>query len=79
MRLPHPTTQLARSAVHIRFLHPLAVRTGPHLDEQDGLDAYTQDVLEVLALLAGLPTLSVPMAVGVERDGQPLGVSTVEQ
>jgi aspartyl-tRNA(Asn)/glutamyl-tRNA(Gln) amidotransferase subunit A len=80
-RIPNP---LARSAspnvegVHV-LLHPSAVRTAPHLDEQDGLDAYTQDVLTVPASLAGLPALSVPMAVSVEGDGWPLGVSVVGQ
>ncbi|KAI0251416.1 amidase signature domain-containing protein [Lactifluus subvellereus] len=81
-RVPNP---LARSAsphvdgVHL-LLHPSAVRTAPRLDEQDGsLDAYTQDVLTVPASLAGLPALSVPMAVGVEGDGWPLGVSVVGQ
>jgi aspartyl-tRNA(Asn)/glutamyl-tRNA(Gln) amidotransferase subunit A len=79
--IPNP---LARSAspnvngVHV-LLHPSAVRTAPHLHEQDGLDAYTQDVLTVPASLAGLPALSVPMAVGVEGDGWPLGVSVVGQ
>ncbi|KAH9987500.1 amidase signature domain-containing protein [Russula vinacea] len=70
-RVPNP---LARSAtpneagVHI-LLHPSAVRTAPHLDEQDGLNAYTQDVLTVPASLA----------VGDEGDGWPLGVSVVGQ
>jgi len=80
-RVPNP---LARSAapndpgVHV-LLHPSAIRTAPHLDEQAGLDAYTQDVLTVPASLAGLPALSVPIAVGEERDGWPLGVSIVGQ
>ena len=80
-RVPNP---LARSAtpneagVHV-LLHPSAVRTAPHLDEQDGLYTYTQDVLTVPASLAGLPALSVPIAVGDEGDGWPLGVSVVGQ
>ena len=80
-RVPDP---LARSAVpnadgvHV-LLHPSAIRTAPRLDEQAGLDAYTQDVLTVPASLAGLPALSVPMAVGAEGDGWPLGVSIVGQ
>lgn len=84
LRVPDPLS--ARSAtrneagVHI-LLHPSAVRTAPHLDEeQDGLDAYTQDVFTVPASLAGLPALSVPIAVrGGEGDGWPLGVSVVGQ
>ncbi|KAI9510047.1 amidase signature enzyme [Russula earlei] len=80
-RVPNP---LARSAtpnvagVHV-LLHPSAVRTAPFLDEQDGLDAYTQDVLTVPASLAGLPALSLPMAVDAGGDGWPLGVSVVGQ
>jgi aspartyl-tRNA(Asn)/glutamyl-tRNA(Gln) amidotransferase subunit A len=81
-RVPNP---LARSAtppneagVHV-LLHPSAVRTAPRLGEQDGLDTYTQDVLTVPASLAGLPALSVPIAVGGEGDGWPLGVSVVGQ
>ena len=68
------------AGVHV-LLHPSAVRTAPHLDEeQDGLDTYTQDVLTVPASLAGLPALSVPVAVsGTEGDGWPLGVSVVGQ
>jgi aspartyl-tRNA(Asn)/glutamyl-tRNA(Gln) amidotransferase subunit A len=72
------------AGVHI-LLHPSAVRTAPRLDEeQDGLDAYTQDVLTVPASLAGLPALSVPIASsGGEGDGDgdgwPLGVSVVGQ
>jgi aspartyl-tRNA(Asn)/glutamyl-tRNA(Gln) amidotransferase subunit A len=68
------------AGVHI-LLHPSAVRTAPHLDEeQDGLDTYTQDVLTVPASLAGLPALSVPIGVsGGEGDGWPLGVSVVGQ
>ena len=81
-----PDTLRARPAtrneagVHI-LLHPSAVRTAPHLDEeQDGLDAYTQDVFTVPASLAGLPALSVPIALsGGEGDGWPLGVSVVGQ
>jgi aspartyl-tRNA(Asn)/glutamyl-tRNA(Gln) amidotransferase subunit A len=85
-RVPDPLS--ARSAtlrneagVHI-LLHPSAVRTAPHLDDEqvDGLDAYTQDVLTVPASLAGLPALSVPIAIsGGEGDGWPLGVSVVGQ
>jgi aspartyl-tRNA(Asn)/glutamyl-tRNA(Gln) amidotransferase subunit A len=83
LRIPDPLAQSVSSpnldGVHV-VLHPSAVRTAPHLDdEQDGLDAYTQDVLTVPASLAGLPALSVPMAVGVEGDGWPLGVSVVGQ
>jgi aspartyl-tRNA(Asn)/glutamyl-tRNA(Gln) amidotransferase subunit A len=84
-RVPDPLSA-RRSAtrneagVHV-LLHPSAVRTAPHLDEeQDGLDTYTQDVLTVPASLAGLPALSVPIAVsGGEGDGWPLGVSVVGQ
>jgi aspartyl-tRNA(Asn)/glutamyl-tRNA(Gln) amidotransferase subunit A len=84
-RVPDPLS--ARSAARRNevgvdiLLHPSAVRTAPHLDEaQDGLDAYTQDVLTVPASLAGLPALSVPIAVrGGEGDGWPLGVSVVGQ
>lgn len=87
-RVPDPLS--ARPAirneagVHI-LLHPSAVRTAPRLNEaQDGLDAYTQDVLTVPASLAGLPALSVPIASsGSEGDGDgdgwPLGVSVVGQ
>jgi aspartyl-tRNA(Asn)/glutamyl-tRNA(Gln) amidotransferase subunit A len=64
--------------VHV-LLHPSAIRTAPRLDEQVGLDAYTQDVLTVPACLAGLPALSLPIAVGAEGDGWPLGVSVVGQ
>jgi aspartyl-tRNA(Asn)/glutamyl-tRNA(Gln) amidotransferase subunit A len=80
-RVPNP---LARSAVtndpgvHV-LLHPSAIRTAPHLDEQAGLDTYTQDVLTVPASLAGLPALSVPIASTEEGDGWPLGVSIVGQ
>jgi aspartyl-tRNA(Asn)/glutamyl-tRNA(Gln) amidotransferase subunit A len=81
--VPDPLAQSAASApnatgVHV-LLHPSAVRTAPHLDEQAGLDAYTQDVLTVPASLAGLPALSVPIEVGAEGDGWPLGVSVVGQ
>jgi len=83
-RVPNPLS--LRSAtpndagVHV-LLHPSAVRTAPLLDEeQDGLGTYTQDVLTVPASLAGLPALSVPIAVGRgEGDGWPLGVSVVGQ
>jgi len=80
-RVPNP---LAVSPVHNEegvhaLLHPSAVCTAPHLDEQDGLDVYTQDVLTVPASLAGLPALSVPIAAGAEGDGWPLGVSIVGQ
>ena len=80
-RVPNP---LALSAVandpgvHV-LLHPSAIRTAPHLDEQAGLDTYTQDVLTVPASLAGLPALSVPIAATEEGDGWPLGVSIVGQ
>jgi len=30
------------------LLHPSVIRTAPHLDEQAGLDVYTQDVLTCL-------------------------------
>ena len=33
--------------IHV-LLHPSAIRTAPHLDEQAGLDAYTQDVSQCL-------------------------------
>jgi aspartyl-tRNA(Asn)/glutamyl-tRNA(Gln) amidotransferase subunit A len=80
-RVPNP---LARSAtlneagVRVLF-RPSTIRTAPHLDEQDGLDTYTQDVLTVPASLVGLPALSVLVAVGGEGDGWPLVVSVVGQ
>ena len=83
-RVPNPLSARSvtrnEAGVHV-LLHPSAVRTAPHLDEeQDGLDVYTQDVLTVPASLAGLPALSVPIAVGGgEGDGWPLGVSVVGQ
>lgn len=80
-RVPNPLAVSPahnEAGVHV-LLHPSAVRTAPHLDEQDGLDAYTQDVLTVPASLAGLPALSVPIPVGAEGDGWPLGVSIVGQ
>ena len=84
-RVPDPlrarsATRRNEAGIHI-LLHPSAVRTAPHLDEeQDGLDAYTQDVLTVPASLAGLPALSVPIVVrDGEGDGWPLGVSVVGQ
>ncbi|KAI0280068.1 amidase signature enzyme [Russula brevipes] len=80
-RVPNPLTRSAdlnKDGVHV-LLHPSTVRTAPHLDERDGLGAYTQDVLTVPASLAGLPALSVPMAVGTEGDGWPLGVSIIGQ
>jgi aspartyl-tRNA(Asn)/glutamyl-tRNA(Gln) amidotransferase subunit A len=80
-RVPNPLAQSATpnaSGVHV-LLHPSAIRTAPRLDEQSGLDAYTQDVLTVPASLAGLPALTVPMAGGPEGDGWPLGVSVVGQ
>ena len=63
---------------------PFCVRTAPHLGEQDGLESgytYTQDVtvLTVPSSLAGLPALSVPVAVGGGEDGWLLGVSIVGQ
>ena len=79
--VPNPLAQSVtwnKAGVHV-LLHPSAVHTAPHLDEQDGLDMYMQDVLTVPASLAGLPTLSVPNAVGGERDGWPLGVSIIGQ
>jgi len=85
LRVPDPlsarsATRRNEAGVHI-LLHPSAVRTAPHLDEeQDGLDVYTQDVLTVPASLAGLPALSVPIGVSAsEGDGWPLGVSIVGQ
>jgi aspartyl-tRNA(Asn)/glutamyl-tRNA(Gln) amidotransferase subunit A len=84
MRVFHVPNPLAlspvrnESGVHA-LLHPSAVRTAPHLDAPDGLDAYTQDVLTVPASLAGLPALSVPITAGTEGDGWPLGVSIVGQ
>lgn len=80
-RVPNPLAVSPvrnESGVHV-LLHPSAVRTAPHLDEQDGLDAYTQDVLTVPASLAGLPALSIPITAGAEGDGWPLGVSIVGQ
>ena len=80
-RVPNPlAVSPARNdtGVHV-LVHPSAVCTAPHLDEQDGLDAYTQDVLTVPASLAGLPALSVPITAGAEGDGWPLGVSIVGQ
>ncbi|KAI9440754.1 amidase signature enzyme [Lactarius indigo] len=80
-RVPNPlavSPMCNEAGVHV-LLHPSAVRTAPRLDEQDGLDAYTQDVLTVPASLAGLPALSVPIAAGAEGDGWPLGVSIVGQ
>ncbi|KAH8996131.1 amidase signature domain-containing protein [Lactarius hatsudake] len=80
-RVPNPLAESParnEAGVHV-LLHPSAVRTAPHLDEQDGLDAYTQDVLTVPASLAGLPALSVPITAGAEGDGWPLGVSIVGQ
>ena len=79
--MPNP---LPRSAspndpgVHV-LLRPSAIRTAPHLDEQAGLEAYTQGVLMVPAPLAGLLARSVPIAVGEEGYGRPLGVSRVQQ
>jgi len=61
------------------FLHLSAIRTAPRLDEQAGPDANTQDVLTVPVSLAGLPMLSVPIAVGAEGDAWLLGVSIVGQ
>jgi aspartyl-tRNA(Asn)/glutamyl-tRNA(Gln) amidotransferase subunit A len=59
-RVPNPlAVSSARNdtGVHV-LVHPSAVRTAPHFSsEQDGLDAYTQDVLTVPASLAGLPAL----------------------
>jgi aspartyl-tRNA(Asn)/glutamyl-tRNA(Gln) amidotransferase subunit A len=46
--------------VHI-LVHSSAACTAPHLDERDGLDAYTQDVVTVPASLASLPALNVPI------------------
>lgn len=64
------------AGVHV-LLHPSAVRTAPHLE--DGLDAYTQDVLTAVPTsLAGLLALSVPIIVGAEGDGW-LGVGIVGQ
>ncbi len=80
-RVPNPLAEspaLNEAGVHV-LLHPSTVRTAPHLDEQDGLDAYTQDVLTVPASLAGLPALSVPITADSEGDGWPLGVSVVGQ
>jgi aspartyl-tRNA(Asn)/glutamyl-tRNA(Gln) amidotransferase subunit A len=79
--VPNPLAKSAtrnEAGVHV-LLHPSAVRMAPHLDEQDGLDTYTQDVLTVPASLAGLPALSVPIAVGGKEDGWPLGVSIIGQ
>jgi hypothetical protein len=82
MRVSRVPNQLVRlgspnaDSVHV-LLHPSANLTAPHLDEQIGLNAYAQDVLTVPASLVGLPALSVPIAVGAEGDGWPLGVSVV--
>jgi aspartyl-tRNA(Asn)/glutamyl-tRNA(Gln) amidotransferase subunit A len=79
--VPNPLAQSAtpnEAGVHA-LLHLSAVRTAPHLDEQDGLYMYTQDVLTVPASLASLSALSVPAAVHGEDDGWPLGVSVVGQ
>ncbi|KAI0272757.1 amidase signature enzyme [Gloeopeniophorella convolvens] len=80
-RVPNPlaraTTQNA-AGVHV-LLHPSAVRTAPPLDEEEGLETYTQDVLTVPASLAGLPALSVPIVPDTEGDGWPLGASVVGQ
>lgn len=69
------------------LLHPSAIRTAPPLPagpaspevkgQEDGLGAYTQDVLTVPASLAGLPALSVP--VGSGADGWPVGGALVGQ
>ena len=64
------------------LIHPSAIRTAPRLDEDNAgsgsnLGSYLQDVLTVLASLAGLPALSVPMGLG--EDGWPVGVSLVGQ
>jgi aspartyl-tRNA(Asn)/glutamyl-tRNA(Gln) amidotransferase subunit A len=74
--VPNP---LARSATpnEAGVYVPSAVRTTLHLDEQDGLDTYTQDVLTVPASLTSLSALSVPVAVRGKDDGWPLGVSVV--
>ena len=68
---------LARSSAPNDPGYPSTIRTAPHLDEQAGLGAYLQDVLTVPASLAGLPALSVPIAVGEEGGGWPLGMSIV--
>lgn len=68
-----------RGAVDI-LLHPSAIGTAPtltELDKSSPLDAYVQDVLTVPASLAGLPALSVPA--GLSIDKWPLGVSVVGQ
>ena len=80
-RVPNP---LVRSAApndpgaHVLW-HPSAIRTVLYFNEQSELDAYTQDVLTVPASLVGLPAPSVPIAVGEEGDGWPLGASNVGQ
>jgi len=84
IRVFHVPNPLACSAAPNDFgvyvlLHPSAIRTAPHLDEHSGLAAYTQDVLTVPASLVSLPALSVPIAVGAEGDGWPLGVSIIGQ
>jgi aspartyl-tRNA(Asn)/glutamyl-tRNA(Gln) amidotransferase subunit A len=61
------------------LIHPSAIRTAPLLEskDEDGIDAYVQDVLTVPASLAGLPALSVPCGHG--PDGWPVGASVVGQ
>ena len=64
------------AGVHV-LLHPSAIHIAPHLDEQDGLDVYTQDVLTVVSTsLVGLLALSIWIIIGAEGW---LGVSIVGQ
>jgi len=55
-RVPNP---LAHSAapndpgIHV-LLHPSTIRTAPHLDEQAGLDAYTEWGCEAMTLIVGV-------------------------
>ncbi|RDB18444.1 Glutamyl-tRNA(Gln) amidotransferase subunit A, mitochondrial [Hypsizygus marmoreus] len=65
------------------LIHPSAIQTAPLLDAGPDVDGqgqeYVQDVLTVPASLAGVPGLSVPMKVGAEGDGWPVGVSIIGQ
>jgi aspartyl-tRNA(Asn)/glutamyl-tRNA(Gln) amidotransferase subunit A len=64
------------------LIHPSAIRTAPLLSESpaaSALDAYVQDILTVPASLAGLPALSIPVALSTESDRWPIGMSVVGQ
>lgn len=71
------------------LVHPAAVDTAPRIDEQQQLQvgqqtrqdaqrAYVQDVLTVPSSLAGLPSLSVPIA-KARDNGLPVGVGMTTQ